>query len=506
MVALKVDMSRIIPKLLIIAFFITFIFYRLTATVADTDLWGYLAFGRLFWERGNFPYYDVFSYVPTLRPWVYHEWLTGVIFYPLYQALGAPGLQVLKYVLGFTTLGLVYLTARGRGAEPLSAGLGVIAVVGLLRMGYSPVRAQVFTYSFFALSFYLLEHVRKTRKWRFLLLLIPSQMLWSNLHGGFLSGVGLIGLFAVGDTLSHRRFSPFWIIFLLSGMITLVNPYGLKYWDYITQAVAMPRPMITEWAPAYSLEQIASRPGAIIYFALLNIFACIWWVKNRDLTGGLIVGLTIYLGWRHLRHQPFFLIIFGAYFPDLISGYISDIKSRHELMSFLHRFGRKILAFIGLLITFLIVYDAVAQGPFSLKIPSQPRVETETDTYYPIGAIEHICKHNLSGNLLVQFNWSQYAIWELFPKCLVAFDGRFETVYPERVAKEYFDFHYATANWPQFVNDFPPDLILIDARSEICSFIRNDLGWEQIYGDIGCILFQRKKSSKSMDDKLRQKE
>jgi hypothetical protein len=40
-----------------------------TNVVADPDLWGYLAFGRLFWEIGYFPYHDVFSYIPTKELW-----------------------------------------------------------------------------------------------------------------------------------------------------------------------------------------------------------------------------------------------------------------------------------------------------------------------------------------------------------------------------------------------------------------------------------------------------
>ena len=50
---------------------ITVSLYCLSTTTADPDLWGYLAFGRLFWGQGQFPYLDVFAYVPTLKPWVY---------------------------------------------------------------------------------------------------------------------------------------------------------------------------------------------------------------------------------------------------------------------------------------------------------------------------------------------------------------------------------------------------------------------------------------------------
>ena len=43
------------------------ILYSLFGTAADLDLWGYMAFGRLFWETGGFPHHDTSAYVPTLK-------------------------------------------------------------------------------------------------------------------------------------------------------------------------------------------------------------------------------------------------------------------------------------------------------------------------------------------------------------------------------------------------------------------------------------------------------
>jgi hypothetical protein len=34
-------------------------------TVADPDLWGYMTFGRLFWDSRTFPYQDIFTYLPN---------------------------------------------------------------------------------------------------------------------------------------------------------------------------------------------------------------------------------------------------------------------------------------------------------------------------------------------------------------------------------------------------------------------------------------------------------
>jgi len=203
---------------------ITVSLYCLSTTTADPDLWGYLAFGRLFWGQGQFPYLDIFAYVPTLKPWVYHEWLTGVLFYPLYRILGAPGLQVLKYAFGLGTAGVIYLTARRRGADSLPTALILFFALLAMSVGYSAVRAQVFTYFFFALFLYLLESARLSGNWRRLWLLVPIQIVWCNLHGGFLAGLGLIFLYALGEALSRRPFRPYLGWFLLAGLAKLINP------------------------------------------------------------------------------------------------------------------------------------------------------------------------------------------------------------------------------------------------------------------------------------------
>ena len=116
------DPDHLKPRLLALkaaAFFLMIVvtLFYISTTKADLDLWGYLAFGRLFWSQGRFPYFDVFAYVPTLKLWVYHEWLTGILFYPIYRTLGDSGLQILKYALGLATVGAIYLTARQRGAD-----------------------------------------------------------------------------------------------------------------------------------------------------------------------------------------------------------------------------------------------------------------------------------------------------------------------------------------------------------------------------------------------------
>lgn len=453
------DSKSLLIRFSFISVLFSYLFNSFTTTVADPDLWGYMSFGKLFWKTRHFPYQDIFSYVPTLKPWVYHEWLTGVIFYPIYENFGSAGLQLLKFGTVFLTLGLIYMTARMRKSDPLSSSLGILAIGGLLRMGYAPVRAQIFTYLLFALSIYLLERARKTGLWKCLWFLVPVQMIWSNMHGGFVAGLGLIFLYALGAELSRRPSYYYWLILLISGLSTAISPYGPQYWVYIIRAITMPRSMITEWSSVLGSFQSGDEYETIAYFVMLNIFAIIWLIRIRpDATSFLICSITMCLGWMHIRHIPLFALFFGCHFPSLISFYIKEIKSSSLFSLITRNTGWKILTVAGLFTAIYYIQCSVSQGPFSVKTPDKPDAR-ESSMYYPVGAINFITAQHLSGKLLVHFEWGEYVLWTLYPHCSVALDGRFETVYPQNVIDEYFDFLYGDSNWRIFLRKYTPDLI-----------------------------------------------
>jgi len=474
-------------------FLLAYILNYLANTMADPDLWGYLAFGRLFWESGQFPYQDVYAYVPTLNPWVYHEWLTGVIFYPLYEKTGASGLQLLRYIFALLTVALIYLTARQRGADPLGAAAVLFIIVGFLMDGYSPVRAQIFTYFFFVLTLYLLERARKTRQWLVLGVIPLFMIIWCNLHGGFISGLGLIAIYALGEAVTRRPFWPFVVIFVLSGMATLINPYGLKYWSYLLYAVTMPRPEISEWVPIFRYPWTGLRVVKLAYYASIITFALLLmvWGKWRDITASLALGVTLYQGLAHSRHIVFFLILIGVYIPVIVTPFLQKVISWSRTITLKYRLDWAITIFIILPLTVLQFYKFAHKNVLTLQTPSH-QIGVESLIYYPVAAIDFIRAYNLSGKLLISYDWGEYALWQLYPQCRVALDGRYENVYPESLSREYFDFLYARANWQRFLDHYPPDMILIGASSKIRSLLQGESHWKQVFSDSGSALFLRR--------------
>ncbi|MFO0793502.1 MAG: hypothetical protein U0586_05500, partial [Candidatus Brocadiaceae bacterium] len=468
------------------------IFYRLASTtVADPDLWGYMAFGRLFREGGSFPYHDIFSYMPTRPVWIYHEWLTGVLFFKLYQLSGETGLQLFRYSIGLLTAGIVYLTARKRGAGPLSSAIALWMVSPMFGIFYSSVRATIFTYLFFVITFYLLETARLRNSWRRLLFIIPIQILWCNLHGGFFAGLGLVSLYTAGQILSRHEFKRHLIILFLSTVATLMNPYGISYWVHMAEAITMPRPEIGEWLSVYKAITLDYQTGNQFYFIIVVFISIMFglWYRWKEITPILIFLTTIYLGFKSNRHQVFFFLSFAIFYPSILMAFGVRLKSDPKILKLLNRVDWKTYLLVLASIISL-HYRVVEFSPLELKLPT---CSTKKEPfYYPLGAIDYVREHNLAGNMLCEFDWGEYILWNLYPKCLVGMDGRYESVYPAQITREYFDFDYGRNGWRRFLENYPHDMILIKSKGKTCSLLQAENNWMQLYEDDGCVLFVRR--------------
>jgi hypothetical protein len=460
--------------------------------VADPDLWGYLAFGRLFWKSGHFPYHDVFSYIPTKDIWVYHEWLTGVLFYPVYHWAGGTGLQAFRYAIIFTTIGLVFLTAVKRGSKPVPAMIILFLSANALTYGYSPVRAQVFTYLLFALSLYILERCRKEQRFTLFWWLLPVYLVWCNVHGGFLAGLGILALYAAGERLSGRSARPYVLILIVSTIATLINPYGIDYWRYTIDAVSMPRPDIIEWMSVPTAMISGKFIEASVLFLSFFIISALLIIRHgrRSYTEILVLAVTAFLGFMHIRHSIFFFLAFGAYIPVILSDFFNSLKpetEKYRRLPTVNRFAWPVA---------LLLFAILSLSSFA-KFMITPSLSILTPRpYYPVGALQWINAHQWKGNILPHFDWGEFMMWNVYPDSRVGMDGRFETVYGKSDHEEYFDFLMGRNDWSRFLNRYPHDMVLIRTDTQTAVRLRRLPGWRPAYEDEGCVIFLRKKDER----------
>src|SRR5688572_19146072 len=167
----------------------------------NPDTFGHLAQGRQIAELGRVPVLDTWSLLTPARPWHNYEWLSDLVFYGLYHVFGYDGLIGAKCVLlGATSWLLLRLAARWGGARAeICAALVQIAGIPAVRFRLSD-RPHVFGLCLAAAYLLCLAGLaeldaRAPATRRRLALLFGLHVLWVNLHGSHLLGLGETVLF-----------------------------------------------------------------------------------------------------------------------------------------------------------------------------------------------------------------------------------------------------------------------------------------------------------------------
>lgn len=217
--------------------------------ITEGDLWAQLAIGASVWEHGHLLRHDIFAFTPTLPEWIAHEWGAGVVFYGVLKLLGPTGLMGLKIALAIGALGFGLGAGRRQGGDMHILLLLAILAAACILPGYIPVlRSHAFTYFLFGVTLFCLEELRGGRRWPVVALPLV-MLLWTNLHGGFVVGLGIVFLYAAAAILSRKNAALLAGTAAACAAVTFVNPYGIKFWQYLIPALLHPRARILEWRP-----------------------------------------------------------------------------------------------------------------------------------------------------------------------------------------------------------------------------------------------------------------
>ena len=391
---------------------------------ADPDLWGHVRFGQDVLASGRLTATDPYSFTSD-RPWINHEWLAEVLMAAAFDRAGGLGLNLLRLLVIGAALAFVW--RRSRTVAPRYRSIVVaLAAVGITLRAL-PVRPQLFSLACFAALLAALTTAEEDRRDAVLLAIPPIFALWVNLHGGWIVGLGTMGLWTVACLFNRprRRWWPLPAATLAAALATLLNPYGPGMWTFISSTVGPNRPMISDWLPMYAMP-----PG--------------FWL------GWLIGAGLLVAGWRHRERVPRWYLV-----PVAILG-IAAIKVN------------RLDAFFCLTAVFLLpsVFPATAAEPESSARTSPAiqfagvlaavaiaiaatlqvrHVDVRSDLMPEPASIEYVLEHRLNGRFLTWFDWGEFAIWHLADHDVrVSMDGRRETVYSDRVFNEHLRFYGGT--------------------------------------------------------------
>src|SRR5688572_25217745 len=200
----------------------------------DGDLARHIAVGKVMLAIRALVQEDFFSHTAYGQPFLAYEWLSQLIFAAVHELAGLDGVAVLAAAVIAFAYALVagFLLRRGVAMDLVIVTMSAAALLG---MTHWAARPHAFSFAATALLVRLLEPGQPRR----LALFVPLFALWTNLHPGFLFGLGILGVMTAGDLIEavagpvedrHRWWQTaryHGVALALASAATLVNPYGI---------------------------------------------------------------------------------------------------------------------------------------------------------------------------------------------------------------------------------------------------------------------------------------
>lgn len=445
----------------------------------DEDIWWHMSTGDWIFKHQAIPTHDVFAAHTMGSPWIAYTWLFDVLTSKMYSAWGLHGILTMTMLLtiSFVAVVVVLLSRHGRMLWAVMLSAIVFAATATL---ISP-RPWLFTCNFAVVELYCLLQAREHGKIIWLAPLLPLFALWANLHIQFVYGLGLIGLFALERPIAAllRQDRPdavlpsryFWILLAGSVLATLINPYGWRLYDVVTQYGTQTAPLhVVQEMQAMNFRSITD--WAALLLVCWAVFSSATSGRRRALLISLLVA-CVWFGFRSAR-DVWFLSVISAMVITYSNGSTALGLAKIRLM----QWGIVLPVSLGLAFAVL--------GSPSV---SSGALEEAAAKKFPVKAAAFIQDHRLQGPLYNTYGWGGYLIWRL-PGLPVSIDGRANLHGDVRLSR-YVDTWAGHRKWAEDVELRNARTILLEHESPLASILSSDSRFRLVYEDEVASVFQQ---------------
>ncbi len=515
-----------------------FLFWSLLAgplsnrPLADADIGWHIRTGEQILATRALPRTDPFSSTMQGQPWFAWEWLYDLLLGVLHQACGLNGVVWLCGLLIAATFVLLLSQLLQRGT-----GLPLAIVLMLLAEAASAIhlyaRPHIVSWFLSLLWFVVLErwedwdrceHARLPRwiPWFF-----PASMLpWVNLHGGWLFGMALLGMYTFAafveslraqDALAairaaHRARAMAWA-WVASALATLVNPFGWRLhahiYRYLGDRYLMNR--IDEFKSP-DFHGWAERCFAVILMLTLIAF----WGHGRKLRLShlLVVLLAAYAGLYSSRNLPVSSILLVLIVGPILWGNFTALAdkpgawqwlrtSADRISKFSDRMGAQEMQFRGHLWAVLAVALALAICLQGGRLGSRQLIHAQFDPRkMPVAAVTFL-REELQGKqastepVFSIDSWGGYLIYRMnpgrpYPERKVVVDDRHDLYGSDRI-RQYLILMQVEPGWQNVLKEQQIRTALLPTGSTLANLLREvPQDWRVAYEDKVAVVFERR--------------
>ncbi len=475
------------------------------------DMWYHMRMGGDILATGHFPRTDSYSALAHGRPFIYHEWLSGVIFHLLGQFDWL--ITMFRASAICSCFWLLYL-GLAKTARHLTWTLPLLALSILVINMRVLVRPHLFTLVLLCLLMFLLERWRVHRKAKTLWLLPPIFALWVNLHGAYLFGIAILGLWTlvtaamwlfpslhrteeVGKRYNRAQVRSLAMVGITCILATLINPYGYHIWLFSMDFAGghdFIKTIIGEWIPTF---QLMSEPGqgyfhlwALCFMAALAILllTALLRLTKISLLDLAMLCVGVYFSIKANRFTPY-LVILGY------AGAVRGLKALAESKKPPRRL--QALPWLNLGIATLLLVWIIKWG-YATDITNQT-------SYKPLGfgfagkkpaqAMEIIKSLGWQGGVFNEYSAGAYIIHDLHPQVRPIMDSRID-IYGEKLWNEYWQALNHAPSMTHYLEKYPNiNMVLLELRMQRKAHLKwlgNSPDWRFVDQGEKYILYKRR--------------
>lgn len=459
----------------------------------DGDLPRHLLNGNLILQTGHVSTTDIFSFRTVGFPSIPHEWLSQVIFAISYNWLGLNGVVLLTALVVISTWMIVFHEAINRSKSLFASLFLVVLAVAASQIHVLP-RPHMFTYLLTATWIFVLERMDDKRlhaRW-----VLPLLMLvWVNLHGMFVIGIGIWGIYLVGGFLDQPAKAWFSTVKAKTLMIggglsfatTFISPSGFHIWGAVASLGS--NSYITSRIPEYQSANF-HMPETWPYIAILLLTIIGLARTKATWTHALLVaaftGLSLYTG----RMIPLFGVVAAPIAAKAIADLIHQEYPQSRLLSIEENISRTNLTsngFIWIIGVILLAWFLLNSGQ---TIDPEGRGNVFDKRFFPVDAVTWLEGHPQQGHMFNEFDWGGYLLLKLWPAYPIFMDGHTH-IYGEALTKEYERVIALAPGWEGILAKYDVTWVIVRANTPLATALSETGKWQISYQDDTAIILAR---------------
>ena len=453
----------------------------------DCDTGYHIRAGEYIIDTLSIPKHDIFSFISPPLPWTAHEWLSEVIMAAIHRATGLTGVVIFFSFMISLVYYLMFKIIRVYNGNILAASFITLLVLVTSQIHWL-ARPHIFSLVLMVVWYYLLDKYQYQHE-DYLYLLAPMMLLWVNLHGGFLAGFILIGIYLVGNfvmfitsedskrDLHRQKAGKLGLLTAICLLVCLINPY--TYHILLFPFKLTSNQFLMDHVSEFLSPNFHNLSVKFFEFFMLLALALFAISKIRL----NIIELTLILLFTHMslysgRYIPLFAIIVA---PVLV----------RQAEPMLEQSGGKFISFFKKRASNISLIDASARGclwpifavVLVVFVAAKGKIEHNFDEKAkPVAAVEFLKKETLHGNMFDNDEFGDYIIYAAWPKYKVFFDGRSD-MYGTDIFKEYYKIIYFKQGWEKTIEKYDITWIIYNANSVFSRFLLQNDEWKLIYAD-----------------------